>query len=774
MKPPESPKPSAERYTTVTEVTRGPLGGLYVAVDKVEQRVVYARKVTGLGKLTESELDSLTEAAWWMSGLSDPLILEPRDVPVQDGSVMPIARYTPAESLHSLLRTASTRSSPVPIRIVLSILSDILQGAIAIEHHGAPASLGSGLFGGLSPDSILIGTDGCARLADVGVAAVARRMERFVTVADVTAYSAPEQLASKATVDVRSDVFAIGVMGWEMLGNHRLLLGSRSERLASPDKPLAIPKLADFRASGWEPVPPELEALVRKALRADPDQRHASTREMLTELQQALGSEVAPRTEVVALVAEMAGKAVASRDGAVRHKYPEALVDVEPSSPVAAPPPVQHTTPRPAAAAPPPAQHTTPKPAVAAPPTEGADSQLARPKPPAKPKAAGGDQGSRLPSRSERPPKPPSATSGQKSVVPRRERSVVPRPQSRDSHLPHPARPEGAAAETAEPQLPKLRRPPVPLAPRPPGHGSTPPRSQPPVAPTEEPLEEVAAIAVDEVEPGPSESGLPISSIPLATLERDSLQPPGSEPAKAGGLAEPTRVSKVERPLADSDRSGSGGFALDPALGKPTELMLLTADEATKTAGRSESTTPTPAGSSSGFDVDRPVPAATVEPAEPLGVKETAGHGPELKKPISAWPPRKLWVVGGAAAALVVVLLLILTTTGSKKHVSSPARAAVATSTANSLPPDREPPPKPAEPAPAPSAAPIPVASAPSDSTPPKDDATQTEPAPAAKPDAVSVQPAARSNRSSTTSRASRRSAPERPSIGGRYVPSGI
>lgn len=137
----------------------------------------------------------------------------------------------------------------------------------------------------LSPQNVMIGYQGECKLIDFGTARGHNR--RCHTVAGVVfakpGYVAPE-VARQQVGDGRIDVYAIGVMLWELCAGKRLLSGDPQKHLEEvAASKFEIPKLATSRG-----IPPELDTIIQKLCANDPDERYASASQAATDLARVL------------------------------------------------------------------------------------------------------------------------------------------------------------------------------------------------------------------------------------------------------------------------------------------------------------------------------------------------------------------------------------------------------------------------------------------------------------------------------------------------------
>ena len=232
------------------------------------------------------------------------------DVVASDDELFLVMEYVQGESLWRLMKAAHDRRVRVPPHIAITIVSHLLHGLHAAheakDEAGAPLGI---VHRDVSPQNILVGTDGAARVLDFGVARASLRTEvtRAEKVKGKLSYMAPEQLAG-ATVTRQADLYATAVILWELLAGRRLF--QRGDPQA-----LLLDKL--FRAKIPRPsamnehVPRAIDAIVLKALARDPKKRYATAREMAVALE-ACGKLATP-SEVGEWVERMAHDALTKR-----------------------------------------------------------------------------------------------------------------------------------------------------------------------------------------------------------------------------------------------------------------------------------------------------------------------------------------------------------------------------------------------------------------------------------------------------------------------------
>jgi eukaryotic-like serine/threonine-protein kinase len=214
-----------------------------------------------------------------------PNVVPTLDVVVEDGELFLVMEYVQGESLARLVKTAAAQGGAIPPAFATTILSSVLHGLHAA--HEARNELGEPLdivHRDVSPQNILVGADGVARVLDFGVAKAVGRSQttREGQVKGKPAYMAPEQI--EGVVSRASDVYAASVVLWEALAGRRLFAGeSDAHVMRQVLVGCGVPP-STYSAG----VPAALDAITMRGLDVDPTKRFASAREMACALEEAL------------------------------------------------------------------------------------------------------------------------------------------------------------------------------------------------------------------------------------------------------------------------------------------------------------------------------------------------------------------------------------------------------------------------------------------------------------------------------------------------------
>ena len=231
-----------------------------------------------------------------------PNVVPTLDVVTTQGEIFIVMEYVAGEALSKLMKAAIAKQMMMPPKVAATVMSSVLHGLHAAhqtkDEHGRELGI---VHRDVSPQNILVGADGTARVLDFGVAKAAGRLQttRDGQLKGKIAYMPPEQL-SGAPVTKQVDIYAASVVLWEALTGRRLFDGETEAIVLAR----AIEGRIDPPSVHNAFLEPAVDAVVLRGLAREPGMRFTTAREMALAIEQTIGlaspSEVGEWVEMVA------------------------------------------------------------------------------------------------------------------------------------------------------------------------------------------------------------------------------------------------------------------------------------------------------------------------------------------------------------------------------------------------------------------------------------------------------------------------------------------
>ncbi|MGF2947694.1 Stk1 family PASTA domain-containing Ser/Thr kinase [Microbacterium alcoholitolerans] len=304
------------RYRVRARIARGGMATVYVATDmRLERRI--ALKVMHAHLSDDSAFQSrFIQEARAAARLADPHVVNVFDQG-QDGELAYLVmEYLPGITLRELMR----EQKRLTIAQTVTIMDAILSGLAAA--HGAGI-----VHRDVKPENVLLAEDGRIKIGDFGLArATTANTATGAQLLGTIAYLAPE-LVTRGTADARSDIYALGIMLYEMLVGEQPYKGEQPMQIAFQHATEQVPR-PSVRNPG---VPEQLDELVLWATEKSPDERPLDARAMLDRLR-----EIERELGVTPVVTATTAATEEHDSGAVTKILPGAALTAQPTENVAA------------------------------------------------------------------------------------------------------------------------------------------------------------------------------------------------------------------------------------------------------------------------------------------------------------------------------------------------------------------------------------------------------------------------------------------------------
>jgi tetratricopeptide (TPR) repeat protein len=291
-------------YKILRHLGSGGMGAVWLAEDPRLHRQVALKMVRPADSTDESSRARLMREARAAAALNHPHIATVHDVLEDRGEVVIVFEYVEGETLH-----ARIARGPLPPPEAVNVATQIAKALAAAHAQGV-------VHRDLKPANVIIGAGGHVKVLDFGIARILAvgTTETAGPLAHSSSggfigtpsYAAPEQMVSSA-VDERADLYALGVVLFEMISGRRPFPGNDPVQLATSKLSEDAPPLS----STGHLVPPTLDRLVAKLLARDPGERPMSAADVVTQLGEIYSQRRAPglwpSVAAVAAIAALAG-----------------------------------------------------------------------------------------------------------------------------------------------------------------------------------------------------------------------------------------------------------------------------------------------------------------------------------------------------------------------------------------------------------------------------------------------------------------------------------
>ncbi|HJR60215.1 MAG TPA: protein kinase, partial [Vicinamibacterales bacterium] len=243
------------------------MGALFLAHDPDIDRLV-AIKVLREGLDTGDLRERFRREARAAGRLRHPNIVTIFDVGEYEGQPFIAMEYLPGETLAELIK----RKAPLSLRRKLKLLEEVCDGLAYAHKSGI-------VHRDVKPANLMVEPDGVLKILDFGIVRIAESgMTQAGMLVGTLNYMSPEQV-SGAQVDLRSDIFAVGAVGYELLKYEQAFPGTLQDgilyRIMNADPPPIDPALA----------PPGVYGIILRAIQKDPSKRYRDLGAMRKDLE---------------------------------------------------------------------------------------------------------------------------------------------------------------------------------------------------------------------------------------------------------------------------------------------------------------------------------------------------------------------------------------------------------------------------------------------------------------------------------------------------------
>lgn len=263
------------RYELIKRIAVGGMGAIYLAKSRgaggFEKTVIIKKILDHLADEPEFITKFLDEGRTVVH-LTHGNIVPVFDMGSEGGEYFIAMEYLPGRDLRDVLKRSSEKGALIPLSLAVFITIEVCKG-LDYAHRctgedGAPLGI---VHRDVSPSNVLISRDGEVKIIDFGIARATSRVAKTMTgrIQGKVCYMSPEQATGKE-VDSRSDIFSTGIVLYEMLTGVRVFQGDSDLQSLDHVRQCEVAPPSSLNPK----IPPELDAIVLRALVADRDARY--------------------------------------------------------------------------------------------------------------------------------------------------------------------------------------------------------------------------------------------------------------------------------------------------------------------------------------------------------------------------------------------------------------------------------------------------------------------------------------------------------------------
>jgi serine/threonine-protein kinase len=274
-----------KKYAVERVLGGGGMGVVYLAKDILTETHVVLKAIRSAYAHRADYRDRILKEGRALARIDHPNVVRMNAIAVEDDALYLVMQFIEGESLDAIIDRHVAEKRLIPAPEALRIFRQIVEGVAAVHREGI-------IHRDLKPANVLVrARDGAIKVTDFGIAKEEEEAKqgrgKTRGVIGSLPYMAPEQCVRGARIDKRVDIYALGILLFELLTG-RVPFDADAElevmRMHTQDE---LPSVSALRKD----LPQEIDAVLRKASAKKPDERFSSCEELLAALGRAMGGE---------------------------------------------------------------------------------------------------------------------------------------------------------------------------------------------------------------------------------------------------------------------------------------------------------------------------------------------------------------------------------------------------------------------------------------------------------------------------------------------------
>ncbi len=274
-------------YDLLGLIARGGMAEIYKAKKKgvkgFEKIIAIKKILPGFGE-DDKYIEMLVDEAKIAAELSHPNIVQIYDLGRKDDYYFIAMEYVLGKDLRLILTRLLEQDILFPEEISIYLIIKVLE-ALSYAHsvkdvHGKHLKI---VHRDISPPNIIISYNGDIKLTDFGIAKASNRIHQTISgsLKGKILYMSPEQARGDKDIDLRSDLYSVGVILFELITGKKLFLDSSEMAILKKVQDADIVNLTEIKKD----IDPELENIILKSLEKDKNMRYQNASDMAKDLE---------------------------------------------------------------------------------------------------------------------------------------------------------------------------------------------------------------------------------------------------------------------------------------------------------------------------------------------------------------------------------------------------------------------------------------------------------------------------------------------------------
>ncbi len=316
------------QFEILNRVDVGGMAEIFRAKNLENGQIMAIKRILPMFSEKEDFVNMFVDEASVCMALRHPNIVRVDQIGLMDEALFLSMEYVDGINLREVLSFANKYEYKMPVHEAVRIAICVLD-ALEYAHHlcndkGEPLNL---IHRDVSPPNILLGYNGDVKITDFGLVKTKSQLSRTVPglIKGKFSYLSPEA-AYGESLDLRSDIYAVGIILWEMLTSRPLFSDPVEIKILDLVRKSIVPPIAQYNPD----VPEALENIIKKGLARTRQNRYQTAKDFADDLRQFLDSIGNPASELGKIIASIKPQEHHDDDGEINEDASASDDDVQP------------------------------------------------------------------------------------------------------------------------------------------------------------------------------------------------------------------------------------------------------------------------------------------------------------------------------------------------------------------------------------------------------------------------------------------------------------